>query len=496
MNDDVLTGTPDAGKRAGSFFSRRLGRTTVFRLALIYAGLYALITVLVLGAVYEFTSVHIHGQIDADIETEVKALSALHDGQGADALRQAVRRRSALPAPRASHVPESDIRYYLLLDPAGRRLAGSLPAWPSQAGGTETWVTYVIDARTSIRAGLERPPDFDADDDLRIRGLAVTFPDGYRLLVAETLDEADELSAYILVWLLFALVLILSFGLAGGMWMGRRVVARLESVRSAAADIMNGNMARRIPIAARRDEFSELAATLNAMLARIEELMIGMRQVTDNVAHDLRSPLNRLRSRLEVTLRQAREPVEYRRAMERAVADADELLHTFNAMLNLAELEAGVRRDRWEAVPLDSLCEDVVSVYEPLAESKTIEFDCEVTPVRVRGNKRLLAQAVGNLIDNALKYTPAGGRVSLRLTTERGGALLTIADSGPGIPGGERSRVFERFVRLDYSRSQPGNGLGLSVVRAIVRLHGGRIELAGNRPGLLVCARLPTVIRH
>jgi signal transduction histidine kinase len=273
--------------------------------------------------------------------------------------------------------------------------------------------------------------------------------------------------------------------------MGRHVVARLESIRSTAADIMAGDLSRRVPVTARRDEFSELADTLNAMLTRIEALMNSLRQVTDNVAHDLRSPLNRLRSRLEVTLRQAREPTEYEAAMERAVADADHLLQTFNAMLNLAELESGTSRERWDSVPLDAVCEDVVSVYEPLAESKNISFSHQVVPLNVRGNARLLAQAVGNLLDNALKYTPADGRVSLTLQRDQDWALLTIADSGPGIPPAERRHVFDRFVRLDDSRSQPGNGLGLSLVRAIIQLHGGRIELGDNVPGLQVRLYVP-----
>ncbi|HET7370924.1 MAG TPA: HAMP domain-containing sensor histidine kinase, partial [Gammaproteobacteria bacterium] len=432
------------------------------------------------------TAIHIDAQIDAAIESEVDALTAEYRNQSnPTALQQSVMRRSRLSAQRRQNA-ESGIRYYLLLDSHGRRIAGTLPAWPQQASGARSWVTYSIDAASAARARLTIPEGLDANDPLRVRGLAVRFADGRRLLVVETLDEAQELSNYILISLLSAIGLILVAGLLGGIWMGRHVVARLEAVRTAAAGIMAGDLSRRIPVTARRDEFSELAATLNEMLTRIEALMNGLRQVTDNVAHDLRSPLNRLRSRLEVTLRQAREPAEYQAAMEQAVADADSLLQTFNAMLNLAELESGISRERWNSVPLDALCEDVASVYEPLAESKNIGFACEIAPVTVRGNGRLLAQAVGNLLDNALKYTPAGGCVSLTLAREARWAKLTIGDSGPGIPPAERQRVFDRFVRLDDSRSQPGNGLGLSLVRAIAQLHGGRVELSDNAPGLQV----------
>ncbi|HET6656137.1 MAG TPA: HAMP domain-containing protein, partial [Gammaproteobacteria bacterium] len=243
-------------------FPPRLGRTTVFRLALVYAGLYALITAIVLVTVYEFTAIHIHAQINADIQSEVEALAALYRNRSPAALQQTVALRSSLPAQQGRN-PESGIRYYLLLDAKGTRLAGNLPAWPESARGDRTWVTYAIDARTAARAGLARPEDLGRDDPLNVRGLAVRFADGTRLLVVETLDEAEELSNYILISLLSAIGLILIAGVLGGIWMGRHVVARLEAVRSAAADIMAGDLSRRIPVTARRDEFSELAATLN-----------------------------------------------------------------------------------------------------------------------------------------------------------------------------------------------------------------------------------------
>lgn len=464
---------------------RRLGRTTVFRLALTYAGLYALITAIVLVSVYGFARAYIDTQIDADIKTESDALVALRGDHGFAALEEAVAQRSSPRGRYFSSVPESGTHYYLLLDATGRWRAGKLPAWPAGAAQPETWLTYTISAQAADRAGMKRPADFGATQPLRVRGLARRLSDGSRLLIVETLDEASELSNYILISLLAAIGLILIFGFAGGVWMGRHVVARLESVRSAAADIMAGELSRRIPVAPRDDEFSELATTLNAMLTRIEALMNSLRQVTDNVAHDLRSPLNRLRSRLDVTLRQAREASEYRAAMEQAIADADDLLRTFNAMLQLAELESGTTRGRMENIAFDAVCIDVISIYEPLAESRRIALTSRLSPLTVRGNRTLLAQAVGNLLDNALKYTPGNGKVHVEMTSTGDRVSLMVADSGPGIPAADRERVLDRFVRLDDSRSLPGNGLGLSLVRAIVQMHGGRIELADNRPGLV-----------
>ncbi|HET8553087.1 MAG TPA: HAMP domain-containing sensor histidine kinase [Gammaproteobacteria bacterium] len=475
-------------------FTGELRRTTVFRLALSYAGVYALLTAIILGIVYGATTSEIGVQMDAGLKAETDALVTLYHAQGIGALRNAVAKRSSPEARHFSDVRHSGMRYYLLVDANGTRLAGDLPAWPRESGDSGdsgNWISYTINAHVAVRAGLEKPEDFDADDNIEVRGLATALPGGQRLLVVETLDEAEELSAYILYSLLAAIGVILIFGLAGGIWMGRHVVTRLESVRGAATAIMGGDLSRRLPVGSRQDEFDNLAQTLNVMLARIEELMNGLQQVTDNVAHDLRSPLNRLRGRLDVTLAQAREPDEYRAAMTRALADADELLQTFNAMLNLAELEAGMSREPRQPIELHSLCEDVASVYEPLAEDKQLTLACAVAPARVRGHRRLLAQAVGNLLDNAVKYTPAGGRIGLSLKTSDGNAVLTLADSGPGIPAAERDHVFQRFVRLDRSRSLRGNGLGLSLVRAIVRLHGGRVDLQSNHPGLRATIRLP-----
>ncbi|HET7307896.1 MAG TPA: HAMP domain-containing sensor histidine kinase [Gammaproteobacteria bacterium] len=480
-----------------TIFSGELRRTTAFRLTLTYAGVYALLTAIILAIVYGATTSEIGAQMDAGLKAETDALVTLYRAQGIASLRKAVAKRSSPSARHFSDVRDSGTRYYLLVGASDKHLAGDLPAWPEADVSSDSdnasaeWLSYTINARAAVRAGLEKPADFDADDNIEVRGLATALPGGQRLLVVETLDEAEELSDYILYSLLAAIGVILIFGLAGGIWMGRHVVTRLESVRGAATAIMAGDLTRRLPVGSRHDEFDNLALTLNAMLARIEELMNGLRQVTDNVAHDLRSPLNRLRGRLDVTLAQAREPAEYRAAMTRALADADELLQTFNAMLNLAELEAGMSREPRQPIEFHSLCDDVASVYEPLAEDKQLTLNCAIVPARVRGHRRLLAQAVGNLLDNAVKYTPAGGRVDLTLRTEDGNAVLTLADSGPGIPAAEREHVFQRFVRLDRSRSLRGNGLGLSLVRAIVRLHGGRVDLQNNHPGLRATICLP-----
>ncbi len=226
------------------------------------------------------------------------------------------------------------------------------------------------------------------------------------------------------------------------------------------------------------------------MLERIEHLMQAMRQVTDNVAHDLRKPLNRLRSRLEVTLLEARTEEEYRAEMAQGIEDADELLKTFNALLSIAQAEAGVRRNEWTEVDIAPLVEDLADLYGAVAEEKEIKFSCSSPAnVKIAGNRQLLAQAIGNLLDNAIKYTPPGGTIELLVAENADATQITVADSGSGIPETEKERVLQRFVRLDNSRSLPGNGLGLSLVNAVARLHGASLQLADNQPGLRVILR-------
>jgi signal transduction histidine kinase len=283
----------------------------------------------------------------------------------------------------------------------------------------------------------------------------------------------------------------LIFGVIGGFVMSRWMISRIETINRTTAQIMAGDLARRIAVDGSGDEFDALAANLNAMLERIDRLMAGMREVTDNIAHDLRTPLSRLRSRLEVALMNEIDPAAARRLLEETVADAEDLIATFNALLSIARAEAGEHRASWEPVDLTELVRDIQELYEPLAEERDISL--EVTSegeAVVMGNRQMLAQALANLVDNAIKYTPVGGRVTLgaeaAVKEGRTKPMLRVTDTGPGIPSELRAKALERFVRLDPDRSTPGNGLGLSLVNAVATLHEATLELADHDPGLAV----------
>jgi signal transduction histidine kinase len=278
---------------------------------------------------------------------------------------------------------------------------------------------------------------------------------------------------------------------AGGIVMSRNMLHRVEVVSNTAAGIIHGDLGKRIPLTGSGDEFDQLATNLNDMLDQIERLMSGMRQVTDNIAHDLRTPLSRLRSRLEVTLLEQPDTARYAEVLRETIAEADRLLGTFTALLGIAEAESGSRRATMETVDLAEIVRSAVELYEPVADEKGLELEARLDqPVFVRGDRHLLAQATANLLDNALKYTPAG-RIAITVTGDRKFARLEVADTGPGIPEDHREAVFDRFVRLESSRSTAGNGLGLSLVRAVAQLHGGTVSLADNHPGLRAFLVLP-----
>lgn len=464
----------------------RLRDTTVFRLAMRYAAFFCLLSAGGFALLYGFTTAEMDAQIDAGLRAEMAALTQLYASKGAAGLKDTVAARSSFTSLAASDTGDTGPRQYLLADAGLHTLAGTFANWPAELTG---------DLPTLTTLDLDLPPNQPGLDEdgprIHVRVYAVALPGGYRLLVGQALNETDELRTTLLALTIGAVLLTLAVGFLGGVWMGRGVLRRLTQVIQAADTIMAGDLSRRISEEHRRDEFEALAQKLNAMLARIETLMRAQREVTENVAHDLRSPLGRLRARLEGLLMKRPLGDADREALLKAVEETDRLAATLNAVLSIAEIEA-LSRARWQEMDLVEVCRDVAELYAPLADEKKLRFETSLTGhVPVRGHRQMLAQALSNLLDNAVKYTPPGGRIQLALRAEGGRAVISVADSGPGIPEGLRTRVLERFVRLDESRTQPGNGLGLSLVKAIADHHGAQLELGDNLPGLVVSLRLP-----
>ena len=450
-----------------------LFRTSTFRLALFYFGLFAVSVLAVLGLIYYHTVIYANQQTEETIDAEITGLAEQYKQRGLSGLITVIAERSD-PGRGSSML-------YLLTDARQRVLAGNLSAWPDATVGPDGWMRFTLDpAEPSAHRHAAQATSF-------------LLAGGYQLLVGRDLAERLAFENRMIEALSWSAALTLALGLGGGLLMSRGVLARIEIINRASDRVMAGELGRRIPVKGTRDEFDRLAQNLNQMLDRIQRLMEGMRQVTDNIAHDLRSPLGRMRSRIEMALLADEGPDYYREVLQQTTEEADHLLATFNALLDIAEAEAGSPRAVMTELNLVELVRDLVELYEPSADEKGLSLVAEIpnATLELRGNRHLLSRAVANLVENAIKYTPAPGRITITLDDTGDGARLTVADSGPGVPPEARELVFDRFFRLETSRTTPGNGLGLSLARAVIRLHGGAVVLEDNAPGLKVVATLP-----
>jgi signal transduction histidine kinase len=325
----------------------------------------------------------------------------------------------------------------------------------------------------------------------------VRLPSGFRILVGRDIGEQEQFRDIIGGALAWALALMIGMALISWVFVNRRVLKRIDSVSATSRRIMRGDLSGRLEVTGSGDEFDRLAASLNAMLDRIEHLLYGLKDVSDNIAHDLKTPLSRLRNRVETALAGPPDAAAYRATLEATIAESDDLIRTFNALLMIARIEAGSPEGAMTEVDATAIVRDVVELYEPAAEEKGAEIVVDAPePIRLTASRELLGQAIANLIDNALKHgVDAGGELKPRILVsarrEDGDLVLTVADNGSGVPAAERERVVERFVRLEKSRSAPGSGLGLSLVAAVARMHAGTIALGDAGPGLVVTLRLP-----
>lgn len=390
--------------------------------------------------------------------------------------------RPALEMAIAERVQPGIPNLYILVDADNKKVAGNLNRWPPEldrhaGGGLFQYVVEEASGRTERLAA----------------GLPVLLDNGVRLVVARDVEEQRTFADSIRNLVLGGLALITVAGILIGALVSRYVLKRISTVTAAAETIMAGDLSRRIPKGGSGDEIDDLAARLNAMLDRIEQLMAGLREISDNIAHDLKTPLNRLRNRAEAALRDPSGPEAHREALQRTIESADEIIRTFNALLLIARLEAG-SEGATETFDVAEAVGDLAELYGPVADEGGFELAfTRAASVPLVGNRQLIVQAVANLIENALKYGGRDGRGTIAVSVDRKdrNVLIKVSDRGHGIPEADRARVLERFVRLEDSRTKPGTGLGLSLVAAVARLHGGEVRLSDNTPGLEVCLRLP-----
>lgn len=452
----------------------RLTRTTAFKLLAAYLAVFAMFAVSVIIYTAWHTRQLIQVQVASELDREVRFLSEQYSIGGIQRLVFVIDRRTRRPG--------SSI--YMLANFQGEVLAtnvADLPIGLLDKPGTQFTTYNRLDD-----AGLKSHVAF----------VEVTIlPGGYRLLVGRDIEERDTLRDLVVRPALWAVVVIVVLGLAGGVFVTRRVLKRIDAMTATSETIMAGDLSGRLALAGTDDEFDRLAHSLNAMLDRIEALMQGLKEVSDNIAHDLKTPLTRLRNRAEEALRTAESENEWRTALEATIDESDGLIRTFDALLMIARAEAGQARASMSEVDLAEIAQNVTELYEPLADEKGLDLEVTTVPVTIHGVRELLAQALSNLVDNAIKYAgpPMGERrrITVRLTRAGEEVQLSVADDGPGIPPTEHGRVVERFVRLERSRTQPGSGLGLALVAAVARLHGGSLSFADNAPGLVATLHLP-----
>jgi len=455
-------------------------RTSALRLSVVYAASFAAALVALVFGIYLITTRFINAEVDTVIERDALSILEAYGRSGTRGI-----------------INELDLRdrtfsrinaVYLLTDDEGFVIAGNLPAWPAMRGRDGRWVEFEIELR---EAGLEtgRP----------VRAIVLEPGPGLRLLVGTDLSDRRDLGRRFAVAAGIGTLLVTLIALGIGYRQSQRILARVEAVSRTCKEIVGGNLAGRLPIAGDDDEFDTLATEVNSLLARLARTTEILRTSLHSAAHDLRSPMHRMRLRMEQALSAApgSDPPADAAAAQRDILDlllrdVDQMQRVLTALLQIAEAESGTVGARPEPVALDLMLDELGELYQPQAEQQGIALSVSCAPGSlVLGHRQLLAQAVANLIDNALKFTPAGGKVDLRTDVAEGRLVISVADSGPGIPAEDRTRAVEPFVRLSNAPPRDGSGLGLNLAAAVARLHGGTLRLEDNQPGLVARLDLP-----
>jgi len=454
----------------------KLVRTTAFRLTILYLLLFFFFALTLLGYFAWNTRRLVTEQITQTVTAESNELAERFDSNGIRGLVTALENRALRPGS----------NLYLIATPAGQGLAGNVgslePGVLDRAGWAETTYRRLDETDIAEHRALVRVTQLSG---------------GFRLLVGRDLEERRRVFGVVASAARWSFLIVIVLGLGGGVLVARRVLARIDAMTGTTQRIMAGDLSERLPVGRSGDELDRLAGNLNAMLERIEALMRGLKEVSDNIAHDLKTPLTRLRNRAEEALARSSDEAGYRAALERTLEESDALIRTFNALLMIARAESGQARGDMTDFDAADVARGIHELYEPLAEEDGMALSVQAEPAPLHGNRELISQALANLVENAIKYgKPASGRaqatmITLRSEMDGDTVKLSVADRGPGIPEADRARAVERFVRLEASRTLPGSGLGLSLASAVATLHGGGLRLSDNNPGLCATLVLP-----
>jgi len=462
----------------------KLIRTTAFRLTLVYLLLFALFAASLLGYFAWNTRRLITEQITTTVNAEASEISDIYNRRGLRGLVFTVDSRALRPG----------ANLYLVTTPAGQAIAGNVGSLAPGVMGTEGW------SETAYR----RLEDQDNTDHRALVNVT-QLSGGFRLLIGRDLEERRRLFGIVAKAAQWSILVVVVLGIAGGIFVARRVLQRIDAMTGTTRRIMAGDLSGRLPVGRSGDELDRLAENLNAMLERIEALMVGLKEVSDNIAHDLKTPLTRLRNRAEEALAKSSCEAEYRAALERTIEESDGLIRTFNALLMIARAESGQARGNMDDFDAAEVANGIHELYEPLAEDDGMTLRVKTAPAPIHANRELISQALANLVENAIKYgkptsaAQAQGavvsmdakQILIEARREADKVLLSVTDHGIGIPEGDRRHAVERFVRLDSSRSQPGSGLGLSLASAVATLHGGELRLDDAHPGLVATLVIP-----
>ncbi len=466
----------------------KLIRTTAFRLTLVYLLLFALFAASLLGYFAWNTRRLITEQITTTVNAEISEVSDIFGRRGLRGLVYTIESRALRPG----------ANLYLVTTPAGLAIAGNVgslaPGVMATSGWSETAYRRLDEQDTADHRALVRVTELSS---------------GFRLLIGRDLEERRRLFGIVAKAAQWSLLVVVVLGIGGGIFVARRVLRRIDAMTGTTQRIMAGDLSGRLPVGRSGDELDRLAENLNAMLERIEALMMGLKEVSDNIAHDLKTPLTRLRNRAEEALAKSGSEAEYRSALERTIEESDGLIRTFNALLMIARAESGQARGNMDDFDAADVAKGIQELYEPLAEDGGMTLRVKTSVAPVHGNRELISQALANLVENAIKYGKPlaaaqplsagavagadGNEIVIEARRDGDSVLLSVTDHGPGIPEADRSHAVERFVRLEASRTQPGSGLGLSLASAVATLHGGELRLADAHPGLSATLAIPAL---